>query len=229
MDCPHCGKAFHEGWEQTDLAQSEAVTRTLARDNSTWFGWKAKITSCPACKNATIELLKYHYTSSKAPELTEEFRAYPPNTFRNPTPKEVPPDIKADYEEACKVLAISSKASAALSRRCLQGILREQGYNQKDLVKQIEAFLAEADPAKSLPSSLHDAVDAIRNFGNFSAHPMSDQTSLQVIPVAPGEAEWCLDILEDLFDHYYVKPAQVAARKAALNAKLASAGKPPSR
>jgi len=31
---------------------------------------------------------------------------------------------------------------------------------------------------------------------------------------------------EEMFDHYYVKPAQAAARKAALNVKLAAAGKP---
>jgi len=29
-----------------------------------------------------------------------------------------------------------------------------------------------------------------------------------------------------MFDHYYVKPAQAAARKAALDAKLTAAGKP---
>jgi hypothetical protein len=66
----------------------------------------------------------------------------------------------------------------------------------------------------------------IRNLGNFSAHPVTDQTTLQIIDVEPGEAEWCLEILEDMFDHYYVKPAQARIRKAALDAKLTAAGKP---
>jgi hypothetical protein len=47
--------------------------------------------------------------------------------------------------------------------------------------------------------------------------------------VEPGEAEWCLEILEEMFDHYYVKPEQAKARKAALDAKLLAAGKPPSK
>ena len=51
----------------------------------------------------------------------EDFRVFLTNTFRKPTPQEVPSDIKEDYEEACKVLPMSNKASAALSRRCLQG------------------------------------------------------------------------------------------------------------
>jgi hypothetical protein len=72
-------------------------------------------------------------------------------------------------------------------------------------------------------------VDGIRNFGNFSAHPINDVTSLQVIEVEPHEAEWCLEILEEMFEHFYVRPAQAKARKAALDAKLSAAGKPASK
>lgn len=141
----------------------------------------------------------------------------------------MPPDIKEDYEEVCSVLPVSHEASAALSRRCLQAILRQRGYTQRDLAKQIDALLSEPNPMKAIPTALRQTVDAIRNFGNFSAHPAADQTTLQVVAVDPGEAEWCLDILEEMFDHYYVKPAQAAARKAALDAKLAAAGKPRSK
>ncbi|WP_199230272.1 DUF4145 domain-containing protein [Azospirillum sp. TSH58] len=117
-------------------------------------------------------------------------------------------------------------AAAALARRCLQAILRNQGYNHRDLVQQIKGVLEETDSRKSLPQSLFDSVDAIRNFGNFSAHPMNDITTLQVIQVEPHEAEWCLEIVEELFDYYYNRPAVAAAKKAALNDKLKAAGKP---
>jgi hypothetical protein len=88
--------------------------------------------------------------------------------------------------------------------------------------------LGETDLTKVLPRAIHQTVDAIRNFGNFSAGPINDKTSLQVIEVEPEEAEWCLQILEDLFEHFYVGPAAAAAKKAALDAKLKAAGKPPS-
>jgi hypothetical protein len=162
-------------------------------------------------------------------ELDDKIRAYPRTTFRRPTPHEVPANIRQDYEEAWSVLPTSNKASAALSRRCLQAVLREKGYAHRDLAKQIDALLNEPDPAKAIPTAVRHAVDAIRNFGNFSAHPITDQTTLQILEVEPGEAEWCLEILDEMFDHYYVKPAQVLARKAALDAKLAAAGKPPSK
>jgi hypothetical protein len=47
--------------------------------------------------------------------------------------------------------------------------------------------------------------------------------------VEPHEAEWCLEIIKELFDHFYVGPAIAKAKKAALDAKLAAAGKPPSK
>jgi len=45
---------------------------------------------------------------------------YPRTGGRNPAPQEVDDFIAEDYNEACLILNDSPKASAALSRRCLQ-------------------------------------------------------------------------------------------------------------
>jgi hypothetical protein len=153
----------------------------------------------------------------------------PTTASRGPISVHVPGFISQDYNEACEVLPISPKASAALSRRCLQNILNSLGYIAKDLAKQIDALLNEADPRKALPLGLHQTVDAVRNFGNFSAHPIDEKTTLQIIDVDPEEAAWCLEILEEMFEHFYERPAVAAAKKAALDAKLTAAGKPPSK
>jgi hypothetical protein len=141
----------------------------------------------------------------------------------------VPKPIAADYVEACQVLPLSAKASAALARRCLQAMLHAHGYKNKDLAKEVQQLLDEKDPTKALPRPIHQTVDAVRHFGNFSAHPINDKTSLQVIEVEPEEAEWCLEILESLFEHFYVGPAAAAVKRAALDTKLKAAGKPPSK
>jgi hypothetical protein len=47
-----------------------------------------------------------------------------------------------------------------------------------------------------------------------------------IVDVEVGEAEWNLDVLESLFDFYFVEPTKAAQRKAALNKKLKEAGKP---
>ena len=229
MDCPYCGIAFHDSWDERAFRESE-TPETNEDGIPLKIRWLVTSTKCPSCKNITINIIKQFVAMNNNQFVKENIiRVYPQNNFRIPTPVEIVGNIKNDYEEACNVLHISHKASAALSRRCLQAILREQGYNQKDLALQIEALLKEPDPTKSIPSSLRQTVDVIRNFGNFSAHQMPDKASLEIIPVDEGEAEWCLDILDEMFDHYYVKPKQAADRKAALDAKLTRAGKPPSK
>jgi hypothetical protein len=54
---------------------------------------------------------------------------------------------------------------------------------------------------------------------------MKSTNSGEIVEVAPGEAEWNLDVLESLFDFYFVQPALAARRKAELNKKLREAGK----
>jgi hypothetical protein len=119
------------------------------------------------------------------------------------------------------VLSDSPKASAALSRRCLQHLLRDKaGVKHGNLNKEIEEAM------KSLPSHLAGAIDSVRIIGNFAAHPIKSESTGEVVDVEPGEAEWNLDTLEGLFDHYYVQPALLKAKQDALNKKLAEAGKP---
>jgi len=148
--------------------------------------------------------------------------AYPKGVSRAPLPPEVLPQFSGDYKEACLVFPDSPKASAALSRRCLQNLLRECGKaKQKDLIEQIEFVKA------SLPGPLQEAIDAIRVIGNFAAHPMKHTHSGEILDVEPGEAEWLLNVIEQLFDFYFVQPAILAKQKAAMNAKLIAAGKKP--
>ncbi|MCD6673755.1 MAG: DUF4145 domain-containing protein [Burkholderiaceae bacterium] len=160
-----------------------------------------------------------HFTGIK-----KELIGYPAMSTRQSPPPEVPVEFSEDYREAAAVLPVSPKASAALSRRCLQHVLREKaGVKRADLAKEIEDVLA----ANILPSHLAQAIDAIRNIGNFAAHPVKSSASGTVVPVEPGEAEWTLDVLDGLFDFYFVQPALLQQRRTALNAKLAAAGKPP--
>jgi hypothetical protein len=90
--------------------------------------------------------------------------------------------------------------------------------------------LAEIDELlsrKTLPSHIADAIDAIRQIGNFAAHPIKETQTGSIADVEAGEAEWTLEVLEALFDFYSVQPAILEAKKNALNKKLSDAGKPP--
>jgi hypothetical protein len=220
MKCPHCTIHFHENWFADYLRRGQDLLRDKLGDAA--GAWMYRNCVCPECSEVTIEVT----IGANREPLGPWRQIFPIGANRGPVPAEVPANISSDYVEACNVLSISSKASAALSRRCLQNILRATGYKNKDLAREIEQLLDEDDPKKALPSRLRETIDAIRNFGNFSAHPIDDKTTLQLIEVEPHEAEWCLEVIEELFDHFYVGPALAAAKKASLNAKLKAGGKP---
>jgi len=122
------------------------------------------------------------------------------------------------------VLGVSPKASAAISRRILQDMLRDPcGCEQRNLSDQVTAYLAKP----GVPSHLAEQLHALREVGNFAAHTQKDTNTGAVLDVEPGEAEWLLDALEALFDHVFVKPTRQRVRLDALNTKLAAAGRKP--
>ncbi|WP_083803471.1 DUF4145 domain-containing protein [Sagittula stellata] len=56
-----------------------------------------------------------------------------------PEPSFIPTPIIEDYTEACRISLLSPKASATLSRRCLQGMIRDFcGIKEKNLFNEIE-------------------------------------------------------------------------------------------
>lgn len=223
MKCPHCQTDYFSNWLSTTIQRhAESVMKGGLWDGEPFYP-QVFVATCPSCHGATF---KMQFESTQDETVYQTIQIFPRGGSFPAAPPEVPASIRADYAEANEVLTISPKASAALSRRCLQAVLSAHGYSGRDLVKQVQSAIDESDTSKSLPISLKENIDAIRNFGNFSAHPITDQTTLNVVEVEEGEAEWCLQLLMDLFDHYYVAPAIAAKRRSALADKLASAGKP---
>lgn len=216
MQCPHCNVNIH-----IDLNKKK-----IGVDNiGIWFILDGM---CPACSMIIIylELNEVEPPTDKSVYgqmvPVDTILAYPRvSNIKVPHPS-VPKDLKKDFMEASLVLNDSPKASAALSRRCLQSILREQGnVNKGSLNKEIDQAMA------SLPSYIGDAIDAIRQIGNFAAHPIKSDSTGEIVEVEAGEAQWNLDVLELLFDFYYVQPSILKEKQEALNKKLADIGKPP--
>ena len=139
----------------------------------------------------------------------------PIGSSRDPCPPEVPEDIKKDYVEACLVLPYSANASAALSRRCLQHILRKHAnVNPSNLNAEINEVLNRGN----LPPDIQSVIRGPQIAGNIAAHPMSDKAG-EITDVEPWEAEWVLDIIESLFGYYFVQPAMNKRRMNVLKAK----------
>lgn len=216
MKCLHCLVEFHPKPREYILGDDA--------DGS----WAIERLDCPACERMNLYLISCELTGpSYNPSIGTVGAVTAIRPFgmaRNPCPDEVPADLAEDYKEACIVLPHSPKASAAMSRRCLQSLLRGAAKVKPcDLAHEIQEVI----DSGRLPSHLVASIDAVRTIGNFGAHPMKSSATGAILPVEPHEAEWTLDVLEGLFDFFFVQPAQTARKRAAMDAKLKEAGKPP--
>jgi hypothetical protein len=217
MKCPHCLDSFFPEFNTQFIDWLQNDNWLKAADRY----WSIKTTKCPACGKAVIFLQQRLVSNENL--IMDEMLVFPRGIARSQLPAEVPEKYALDYKEACLVLTDSAKASAALSRRCLQHVLAEEAGVKGDLAVQIQKIL----DAKALPSYLAEAIDGVRNIGNFAAHPIKSKNTGEIVEVEAGEAEWLLNTLEVLFDFYFVMPATLKKKQDALNAKLAEAGKPP--
>ena len=198
-----------------------ANLRISGRIEHNWF---VLYQLCSECFEPIIFLNnKNVFIPSKTVTENKRYLVFPRGGTQRPVPSEVDDPYRQDFIEACEVLSFSPKASAALSRRTLQAIIRDKaGVKGKDLNAEIQTLI---DSGK-LPSHISEGLHAVRQIGNFAAHPIKSTSTGEIFDVEPGEAEWNLDILESLFDFYFVEPAKAAKRKAELNKKLKEAGKP---
>lgn len=129
-------------------------------------------------------------------------------------PDYVPKVILADYREAVLIKDLSPKASATLSRRCLQGMIRDAWHvKPARLVDEIKAIEGQIE------SSVWSAIDAIRNIGNIGAHMENDINV--IVDVEPGEADMLIGLLELLIQEWYVEKYERQRRVEAITALAA--------
>ena len=83
-----------------------------------------------------------------------------------PPHEEMPPQIRELYEEARGVLPASPRASAALLRVALEGLLEEAGYRQGRLADRLE----KAREDGRLSADTYKLAETLRYAGNAAAH-----------------------------------------------------------
>ncbi|WP_254798224.1 DUF4145 domain-containing protein [Sphingobium sp. AS12] len=129
-----------------------------------------------------------------------------PENNAKPQPAYIPEPIVEDYVEACRIRNLSPKASATLSRRCLQGMIRDFcGISKARLIDEINELKRRVDEGKAAPGVNFEAVEAIdqvRGIGNIGAH-MEKDINL-IIPVDADEAQLLIQLIEMLFEEWYV-------------------------
>ena len=216
MECPHCRTGVHESWRHLSHQNSSETQWTSRGEVNTAITLRTM--ACPECDKLIVQLVRVRGGSARAHVV------YPLDAAERAAPQEVPEQLRSDYAEATAILSRSPKASAALSRRIVQQVLTDEGrYQKRNLSEQIGDFVD--DPTN--PSRLKGNINYLREIGNFAAHPLKATNTGEVMPVEPGEAEWALEVVDGLFEFYFVGPARDAERKRAFDERIKEAGRRP--
>lgn len=146
---------------------------------------------CPACEKIGITIYR---------PCTEETFRIAPRTARKSYPDYIPKQIRKDYEEACLIADLSPKASATLSRRCLQGMIRDFFKVKKDSL--CDEICAIAD-LPGMSANQVSALNALRKIGNIGAHPERDINL--IVDVDEDEANLMISLIEFFIQNWYIQ------------------------
>lgn len=151
-----------------------------------------KFYKCPNCLKISI------CVQGVGDDVKDTFIPIYPNSLAKQFPNYIPQAIREDYEEACAIVNLSPKASATLSRRCLQGIIRDfWGIRKSRLVDEIEAIKDKIHPTQ------WKVIDGVRRIGNIGAHMETDINL--IVDIDSDEANKLIKLLELLIDSWYIK------------------------
>ena len=203
-ECPYCN---HACFINDNNTSDNSDTFHLSNKFKTDLRSKTSVIVCPNPKCAEIIISCSLHTVSNRPRglgthtqilgpALEQWKLRPFFQAKN-FPDYIPKSILNDYEEACKIKDLSPKASATLSRRCLQGILRDFWKVKPDnLNKEINQIEEKVDPL------IFDAINAVRQLGNIGAH-MEKDINL-IIDVDTDEAQKLIELIELLLEEWYI-------------------------
>ena len=207
--CPYCGHAQ----TVTDTTYDDTEFR-IRNDLSRYgeIGGRAISIVCSNsdCKEITLEfylytMVLYNKSWHHTPTAHHSWPLLPESSAR-PQPDYIPKPIVENYNQACRIRNLSANASATMSRRCLQGMIRDFCEISKyTLAQEIDTLRKRVDKGEGPKGVNHDSMDAIdhvRHIGAIGAHMEKDIDF--ILDVEPDEAQTLINLIELLFEEWYV-------------------------
>lgn len=220
--CPFCDRA-QTVVDKKYGSVSEAFHTSGSLEGPLGIWSQAIVCANPECKRTTVTAHVVECKKNAHGYLVQDTTKHPltskrlvPEGNAKPIPSFVPEPIREDYGEACLIQSLSPKASATLSRRYLQGMIRDFAnvrVKGNKLFQEIAA-LRQAVDAGTAPRDVSEAsveaIDAARLIGNIGAHMEADIGV--IVDVDLGEAGVLIELIESLIEDWYINRERRAAR-----------------
>ncbi len=201
--CPYCSR--HQTIDKTTEAEYVLKKQDLWQENDRIHQFEFEAIKCQNsdCERYTLKAniqtgIRSSHTYYVTDKKIHSFFDLKPASEAKPQPDYIPKAIIDDYKEACLIKNLSPKASASLCRRCLQGMIRDffDIKDKQNLYQEISAIEDLTDP------DIWESIDTIRSIGNIGAH-MEKDVNL-IVDVDPDEAQILINLIEQLFEDWYV-------------------------
>lgn len=193
--CPFCNSVFYldHSTFSSDIFSFDTLGTNISYASNKSEEIQLNMYRCPSCKQVTVK------TIGLGKQYENEITNIYPKSLAKQLPHFIPSVIIEDYQEAYSILNLSPKASATLSRRCLQSIIR--GFwkitNEKNLYDEIESVKDFVSP------EVAKAMHSMRQLGNIGAH--SEKDINKIIDVEPHEAEILIKFIEFMIEISYIQ------------------------
>ena len=194
FECPFCQKSISNHFSTMANATINFDTLSDRYFPNKKYDYQIEILAinCPNCGKVTFIA---QYCGELMPK---KFIPIYPISLAKQFPDYIPSQILQDYEEAYAIMNLSPKASATLSRRCLQGMIHDfWGIHKHNLAQEIEEL------KNLVPPHQFAAINALRQLGNIGAHMEADVNT--IVDIDAGEAEKLLKLIELLLKQWYVE------------------------
>ena len=210
-NCPYCGHA-QVVTDNTFNSTRVVIPNDLSKYGKLGGQIRSIVCSNRDCKELAISFslnkVRHHPATGRlfvTDDVLYSWKLFPESSAK-PQPDYIPKPIVENYNQACRIRDLSPNASAAMSRRCLQGMIRDFcEISERTLAKEIDTLRRNIDEGKGPQGVNHDTIDAIdhvRSIGNIGAH-MEKDINL-IIDVESDEAQTLINLIELLFNEWYV-------------------------
>ena len=214
--CPYCGVfQILQNGKNLRIAEDHHLTSMSKYKN---IGVKLVSIACLNCKELTFKIdlanSKTHTGSLISPShsiinhyLKDSIKSWSlmPDSRAKPQPDYIPKSVIENYNEACKIADSSPRASAILSRRCLEAMIKDfcKVEGSGTLFEKIEKVRKKSIEIQEITEESIGAIDHIRKQGNIAAH-IQKPTNLLIDNMSKEDSDLLIELLEMLFQEWYI-------------------------